>query len=77
MTEAPSIAEIVTTAERLVGAVNYDVCGINGQGGNGGLTSTETVRACDEMRLAIARWRSRNPPASSGSPTAGQHGERA
>jgi hypothetical protein len=40
-------------AQKLVDQVEYDVCGKNGKGGNGGLVSTETIRAADECRLVL------------------------
>lgn len=51
------IGDLIRAAERLVDAVTYDVCGLDGRGGNGGLVSTETIRACDTARLALARVR--------------------
>ena len=48
-------SELIKAAKALIDAVTFDVSGINGKGGNGGLTSTETIRKCDELRLAIYR----------------------
>lgn len=50
------IEPLLAAARKLIDAVSFDVNGINGKGGNGGLTSTETVRASDELRLAINRY---------------------
>lgn len=36
-------------------SVSYDMSGVNGQGGNGGLISTETIRRSDELRQVILR----------------------
>lgn len=49
-------ADVIRAARALIDAVHFDLSGINGRGGNGGLTSTETVRAADELRLAIDRY---------------------
>ncbi|WP_099863784.1 hypothetical protein [Pararhizobium haloflavum] len=48
--------ELLKAAKKLIAAVDYDVNGIRGKGGNGGLTSTDTIRAADEARLAIYRY---------------------
>ncbi len=50
-------ALLIAAAERLVEAVSFDVNGIAGKGGNGGLTSNATIRAADECRLAISRYK--------------------
>jgi hypothetical protein len=55
VTEPDEVADVIAAARKLINAVGFDVNGINGRGGNGGLTSTETVRASDELRLAIYR----------------------
>lgn len=52
--------DILASAERVMESVTFDVSGINGRGGNGGLTSTDTIRACDELRLVISRYRIAN-----------------
>ena len=55
MTEA--IQTVVDQAEKLIASVDFDVNGLHGKGGHGGLTSNDTIRAADELRLAISRWR--------------------
>jgi hypothetical protein len=47
------ISEFIAAAKKLIDAVSYDVNGVNGRGGNGGLVSTETIRASDELRLVV------------------------
>lgn len=47
--------DLLAAARELMDAVNYDMSGINGQGGNGGLISTTTVRRSDELRQVILR----------------------
>lgn len=49
---------MIAAAKTLLDAVTYDVSGIDGRGGNGGLTSTETIRAADQLRLIISRYES-------------------
>jgi hypothetical protein len=58
MTDTPAHdpRPVIAAARKLIDAVSFDVNGIDGRGGNGGLTSTETVRASDELRLAIYRF---------------------
>lgn len=53
---------VIRGARRLIGAVDFDVNGINGKGGNGGLISNETIRAADELRLIISRSEGDNTP---------------
>lgn len=48
---------IIEAGERLIDALTYDDSGFQGKGGNGGLISRETIRAADELRLAIAAWK--------------------
>ncbi|TPK14150.1 hypothetical protein [Mesorhizobium sp. B2-5-11] len=48
-------AALVKAAKALIDSVTFDVSGVDGRGGNGGLTSIETIRKCDELRLAIYR----------------------
>lgn len=43
------------SARKLVGCVDFDNSGLMGRGGNGGLLSQESIRACDELRLLLAR----------------------
>lgn len=44
---------IIEKARAVVEAVTFDNSGFNGQGGNGGLLSRETIRAVDELRNAL------------------------
>lgn len=48
-------SELLAAARRLVDAVSFDMNGVDGRGGNGGLTSTATIRAADELRAEIDR----------------------
>jgi hypothetical protein len=48
-------AELLAAAKALMESVSYDMSGINGQGGNGCLISTETIRRSDELRQVIFR----------------------
>lgn len=52
----PNTSELIKGAKALIDAVTFDVNGINGKGGNGGLTSNETIRKADELRLTISRF---------------------
>ena len=47
---------VIRASRKLIDCVSYDVNGVHGKGGNGGLTSTETIRASDELRLAISSF---------------------
>lgn len=50
--------EILCTAlQQIIDKVSFDVNGSMGQGGNGGLVSRDTIRACDEGRLTLSRYR--------------------
>lgn len=51
------LAPLLTAAELLIERVHYDLSGHNGQGGNGGLLSSETVKAGDKLRLEIYKVR--------------------
>ncbi len=51
-----SLACLLAAARKLADAVSFDVNGIDGRGGNGGLTSSETIRASDELRMTISRF---------------------
>lgn len=50
------VSDLIKAAKKLIVAVSYDVNGIGGKGGNGGLTSNDTIRASDELRLLINRY---------------------
>lgn len=47
------LRSLVAKARKLVEAVTFDDSGFQGQGGNGGLLSRETIRAADELRLSL------------------------
>lgn len=47
--------DLLTAARTLMDSVHYDTSGINGQGGNGGLVSTDTIRRADELQQVILR----------------------
>ena len=49
------LAELVAVSKRLIERVEFDVNGIHGKGGNGGLTSDDTIRAAGEMRVLISK----------------------
>jgi hypothetical protein len=49
----PDTASIVAAAEKLVAAITFD------DSGSGGLISRELVRASDELRVILLRYRSR------------------
>ncbi len=48
---------LANALQKLIDSVSYDMSGIMGQGGNGGLLSSDTVRASDEARLVLFRYR--------------------
>lgn len=50
----PPIDRLIKRAQLTVSRVTFDDSGIAGKGGNGGLLSSETIRASDELRLALA-----------------------
>lgn len=62
---ATDAAMLETSLERLIAAIDRDVCGIPGMpfSGNGGLVSTETIRAVDEARMVLHRHRAQHRPA--------------
>jgi hypothetical protein len=47
--------EVLKAAKALIDSVEYDVNGVNGKGGNGGLTSDTTIRAAGTLRVALSR----------------------
>lgn len=49
------IEDLVKRAKKLIDAVEFDVNGFQGKGGNGGLTSNDTLRAAGELRVAISK----------------------
>ncbi|EFL88311.1 hypothetical protein [Ahrensia sp. R2A130] len=48
--------DMAKALQKLIDCVSFDVNGVMGKGGNGGLTSTETVRAADEARVLLWRY---------------------
>lgn len=46
-------AALAAAIRALVAAVDFDMNGQQGRGGNGGLLSNETLRASDEARLVL------------------------
>lgn len=44
-TEPDVVDELIKLGRKLSDAVEYDVNGMNGKGGNGGLVSNETIKA--------------------------------
>jgi hypothetical protein len=49
------LTQLVALSRRLIERVEFDVNGIHGKGGNGGLTSDDTIRAAGEMRVLISK----------------------
>lgn len=50
-----NFSELAAGAKRLIDAVEFDVNGSHGKGGNGGLTSNDTLRIASELRVIISR----------------------
>ncbi|MCZ4274008.1 hypothetical protein [Maritalea porphyrae] len=48
-----NIQKLQAATSKLIDAITYDVTGTHGKGGNGGLVSNETIRACDQCRLVL------------------------
>ena len=58
MTIDPSLLiSLLALSKRLVEHVEFDVTGVHGKGGNGGLTSDDTLRAAGEMRILLSKIR--------------------
>ena len=49
------MSDLLNAAKAVVDAVTFDDSGFNGQGGNGGLISRETIRKVDVLRQTILR----------------------
>lgn len=47
---------LLAAAKALIDSVEYDVNGVNGKGGNGGLTSDKTLRAAGQLRVELSRY---------------------
>jgi hypothetical protein len=58
------MTDLERAAQKLIDAVTFDMHGIDGRGGNGGLISNETLRAADELRLALYRAQQTAEPES-------------
>jgi hypothetical protein len=50
---SPNTEAIVAAAEKLVAAITFD------DSASGGLVSRETIRAADELRVILLRYRAR------------------
>lgn len=56
MTRMPPIEALARAAKKLMDKVNFDMHGDpTTKGGNGGLISTETLRASDELRRVLLK----------------------
>ncbi|WP_430256511.1 hypothetical protein [Neorhizobium sp. DAR64872/K0K18] len=53
MTSIPD--DVLKAAKKLITSVEFDVNGMNGKGGNGGLTSNDTLHAAGTLRLILSR----------------------
>lgn len=47
--------DLIRGAKALIDSVEFDVNGKNGKGGNGGLTSNDTLRMAGQLRVIISR----------------------
>lgn len=47
--------DVLKAAKKLITSVEFDVNGVNGKGGNGGLTSNDTLHAAGTLRLILSR----------------------
>jgi hypothetical protein len=47
-------------AWKLIRCVEFDVNGMNGKGGNGGLTSDDTLRAAGQLRMLLTKMENGN-----------------
>ncbi len=62
-----AVKALVQAAEKLIGSVEFDVNGAAGRGGNGGLTSNDTMQSAGELRIAVHQVKRRQQvPAVSG-----------
>lgn len=68
-----AIQIIIKAAMKLVASVEFDVNGTMGKGGNGGLTSCETIHAAGLLRLEISRFQQPRTPAGSAKPEGQDH----
>jgi len=58
------MTELERAAKALMDSVNFDMIGVDGRGGNGGLISLKTMRCSDELRqvlLHLERLRQQEP----------------
>lgn len=49
------MTELEHAAKALMDSVNFDMIGVDGRGGNGGLISLKTMRCSDELRQVLLR----------------------
>ena len=56
--------DLVSGAKRLIDSVEFDVNGTHGKGGNGGLTSDQTIRSAGDLRIIISRIAALSAPAT-------------
>ena len=70
-----TVADVIKAAMRLVKAVEFDVSGTAGQGGNGGLTSRDTIHAAGLLRLEISRFDNPRTPDGPGNMEGKNDGE--
>lgn len=52
-TPKESLSTVAARANDLLDRFTFDVTGYNGQGGNGGLITKETMQAADKLRMAL------------------------
>lgn len=55
VTDDDMTKELLRLAKLLVESVEFDVNGVHGKGGNGGLTSDQTLKAAGQMRVLISK----------------------
>lgn len=57
MTDYSDPGILCAALQQIIDKVSFDDSGHMGKGGNGGLISRDTIRACDEGRLTLSRYR--------------------
>lgn len=58
--------DFIEAVKALIDSVEYDVNGMHGKGGHGGLTSDKTLRAASELRVMIDRAENAPVPVEGG-----------
>ena len=53
MTEREALKLLIPNAQNLLDRFTFDVSGIGGRGGNGGLITKDTMKAADQLRMAL------------------------